>query len=102
MMDKKAATHACLRQDFKGHQIEHKHGEVPIRIFRMIYGSGFAPAFSASHGLRHTLALLDRRSLDKLLRDERSGVLDDKIETALAHEAVGTNAVADGPGSQGN
>jgi hypothetical protein len=85
-MDKKASSHACLRHDFVGHQIEQKHGEVPIRVFRRIYGPRFAPAFYASHGLRHTLALLDRPSLDKLLADEKDGVLDAKIEKALEQE----------------
>jgi hypothetical protein len=95
-MDKQAPSHACLRQDFKGHQIEQKHGEIPIRIFRMIYGPGFAPAFYASHGLRHTLALLDRRSLDKLLMDEQNGVLDSKIAMALVREAASESAPASG------
>ncbi|MBE1159535.1 hypothetical protein [Dyella acidiphila] len=85
-MRKKDSSHACLRQAFKGRDIEQKHGDVPIRIFRMIYGSGFAPAFSASHGLRHTLAILDRPSLDKLLADEKCGVLDAKVALAVAQE----------------
>lgn len=96
VMGRKAASHACLRQVFKGHEIEQKHGEVPIRIFRMIYGTGFAPAFCASHGLRHTLAMLDRPSLNKLLADEKSGLLDEKVARALAQETTGLNEPASG------
>jgi hypothetical protein len=96
MMDKKALSHACLHQDFKGHQIEQKHGEIPIRILRDIYGPGFAPAFYASHRLRHTLALMDRRSLDKLLADQQNGVLDSKIEMALLRDATTESAPASG------
>jgi hypothetical protein len=85
-MGKRAASNACLRQGFKGREIVERHGDVPIRIFRLIYGSGFAPAFCASHGLRHTLAILDRPSLDKLLTDEKCGVLDTKIAAAMAED----------------
>jgi hypothetical protein len=94
VMGKRAASTTCLRQGFKGHEIEEKHGEVPIRIFRIIYGSGFAPAFCASHSLRHTLAILDRPSLDKLLTDERCGVLDAKIAAAVAEDIPEQSAVA--------
>ncbi|GFZ86429.1 hypothetical protein [Dyella caseinilytica] len=87
-MGKRATSHACLRQGFKGREIEDKHGDVPIRIFRIIYGQGFAPALCASHGLRHTLAMLDRLSLDKLLADEKAGVLDAKIAATLAREVA--------------
>jgi hypothetical protein len=87
-MDNRASTHACLRQDFKGHVIEQKYGDIPIRIFRLIYGSGFAPAFCSSHGLRHTLAILDRPSLDKLLTDDKSGLLAGKIAAALERETA--------------
>jgi hypothetical protein len=87
-MDRKALSHACLRRDFQGHRIEQKHGDIPIRVFRRIYGPRFATAFPASHGLRHTLAMLDRSSLDQLLADEKSGVLDAKIEKALQQEAA--------------
>ncbi|GLQ99931.1 hypothetical protein [Dyella mobilis] len=83
-MGNRASTHACLRQDFKGHEIANKYGEIPIRIFRLIYGPGFAPAFCSSHGLRHTLAILDRPSLDKLLADDKGGLLEGKISAALA------------------
>lgn len=86
-MIKKASSHACLRQAFKGREIEQKHGDVPIRIFRQIYGPGFAPAFCSSHGLRHTLAILDRPSLDKLLADEKCGALDAKVALAVARDA---------------
>jgi hypothetical protein len=86
-MGTRTAPHACLRQGYKGHGIEQKYGDVPIRIFRQIYGTGFAPAFCSSHGLRHTLAILDRPSLDKLLADEKSGALDGKIAAALERDA---------------
>jgi hypothetical protein len=96
VMGKRALSHACLRQGFKGHEIEEKHGDVPIRIFRLIYGQGFAPAFCSSHGLRHTLAILDRPSLDKLLTDEKQGVLDAKIAATIAQEASSESDVVDG------
>jgi hypothetical protein len=102
VMGRKASSHACLRQDFKGHEIEQKHGEVPIRIFRMIYGTGFAPAFCASHGLRHTLAMLDRPSLNKLLADEKSGLLDDKVARALERESASVSGSASGLILQGS
>ena len=95
-MGRKSALHTCLRQGFKGHEIEQKHGDVPIRIFRLIYGTGFAPAFCASHSLRHTLALLDRPSLDKLLADDRCGALDTKVAIAMAHDMAGDNEAASG------
>jgi hypothetical protein len=95
-MGRKTVSHTCLRQGFKGHEIEQKHGDVPIRIFRLIYGTGFAPAFCASHGLRHTLALLDRPSLDKLLADEKSGVLDTRIAMALALDMASNNEASSG------
>ena len=91
-MGRKAVSHTCLRQGFRGHEIEQRHGDVPIRIFRLIYGTAFAPAFCASHSLRHTLALLDRSSLDKLLADEKCGVLDTKIAIALAQEVSSEGA----------
>lgn len=95
-MGKRAASHTCLRRGFKGREIEEKHGDVPIRIFRLIYGPGFAPAFCSSHGLRHTLAILDRPSLDKLLADQKSGALDAKIMLAVAREAADESGTASG------
>jgi hypothetical protein len=96
VMGNRASEHACLRQGFKGHEVEQKYGDIPIRIFRMIYGAGFAPAFCSSHGLRHTLAILDRTSLDKLLADEKSGALEGKIARALEQEATCTHEPASG------
>jgi hypothetical protein len=95
-MGKRVTSHTCLRQGFKGREIEEKHGDVPIRVFRLIYGSGFAPAFCASHGLRHTLAMLDRPSLDKLLADDKCGVLDTKIAAAMAEDVPEQPAGTDG------
>lgn len=95
-MNKKAASHACLRQGFKGHDIEQKHGDIPIRIFRLVYGQGFAPAFSASHTLRNTLGMLDRASHDKLLADNKNGSLEAKITLALAEQASVENGSTSG------
>lgn len=85
-MERKVSSHACLRRDFQGHAIEQKHGDVPIRVLRRIYGPRFATAFYASHSLRHTLAMLDRPSLNLLLADEKDGVLDAKIKKALEQD----------------
>lgn len=90
-MEKKTSPHACLHHGFKGHEIEKRLGDVQVGTFRMIYGTGFAPSFYASHVLRDVLALLDKPSMDKLLMDSRNGQLEIKIAHALAQQGLCDN-----------
>lgn len=96
IMNTKAAPHACLHHKFKGHDIDQRHGDIEIRIFRLIYGAGFAPAFCASHLLHQVVAMLDKSSLDKLINDNKSGALAGKIVSALAQQEFPSNASASG------
>ena len=90
-MDKKAtANPACLRQSVRGQDLIRLHGDVPLRVLRLIYGHGFAPAFVATHTLRQVLPVLDRSSLDKLLNDARLGQLDGKIAQATQQSLQAT------------
>jgi hypothetical protein len=95
-MKKKASSHACLHQWFKGHEVERQLGDVQVRTFRLIYGAGFSPAFCASQILRDVLAFLDKSSLDKLLMDSKSGQLENKIAYALAQEGLCDNESSTG------
>ncbi len=95
-MGTRAPAHACLHHWYKGREIHQKYGEVEIRTLRFIYGSGFAPAFCASHALRDVLPLLDRLSLDKLLADYERGDLEAKMDGALASQASAAYASATG------
>lgn len=95
-MGMKAPAHGCLHRGFEGHEIHQKHGDVQIRILRLIYGAGFAPAFSASYILRDVLPMLDRSSLDKLLNDDKRGELDAKIAHALEQQISEARASANG------
>jgi hypothetical protein len=95
-MGKKVSSHACLHQWFKGHEIEKQLGDAQVRTFRLIYGTGFAPAFFASQVLREMLALLDKPSLDKLLMDSKSGQLENKIAHALAQQGLCDNESSTG------
>jgi hypothetical protein len=83
-MGTKVPVHACLHHWFEGREIHQKYGDIQIRTLRLIYGGGFAPAFSASHLLHNALPLLDRSSLDKLLADYKRGELEAKINKAFA------------------
>jgi hypothetical protein len=95
-MEKKASSHACLHRWFKGHEIAKQLGDAQVRTFRLIYGTGFAPAFCASQILRETLAMLDKSSLDKLLMDGKSGQLENKIAHALAQQGLCDNESSTG------
>lgn len=83
-MGTRTPAHTCIRHWYRGHEIHQQYGEVQIRILRLVYGAGFAPAFYASQTLREVLPLLDRSSLDKLLTDYQVGELEAKLTNVLA------------------
>jgi hypothetical protein len=95
-MGTKVPAHACLHHWFEGREIHQKFGAIQIRTLRFVYGTGFAPAFSASHLLHDTLPLLDRSSLDKLLVDYKLGLLEAKIEAAFAQQTAIASGSATG------
>jgi hypothetical protein len=91
-MGTKTPAHGCLHHRFRGHEVQQKYGDVPIRTLRLIYGGGFAPAFCASYRLRDVLPMLDRPSLDKLLADYKHDELDAKIAAAIERDALSFSA----------
>jgi hypothetical protein len=82
-MGTRTPAHTCIRHWYRGHEIHQKYGDIQIRMLRLVYGAGFAPAFYASHTLREVLPLLDRSSLDKLLADYPGGELEAKLSSVL-------------------
>lgn len=63
----------------KTRRIADRHGCVPIRILRRIYGMSFADGYSDRERLADALNHLDDASLLALLRDEELDRLDGKI-----------------------
>jgi hypothetical protein len=59
----------------KDGEIGRKHGNELIGTLRITYGSGFAKDSANDEKLSDVLAKLDERSLSKLVRDYKSGML---------------------------
>jgi hypothetical protein len=56
-----------------------RHGDIQVKALRQIYGTTFAPGFTPNAKLSGALAMLDDRSLAKLVDDHEAGMLDEKI-----------------------
>ena len=68
----------------KGGEISRKHGNTLVGRLRTSYGSGFAQGCANDDKLSDVLAKLDERSLYKLVRDHKSGMLPIRLRTFLA------------------
>ena len=68
----------------KGGEISRKHGNTLVGRLRTRYGSGFAQGFANDDKLSDVIAKLDERSLYKLVRDHKSGMLPIRLRTFLA------------------
>jgi hypothetical protein len=65
----------------KGGEISRKYGDALIGRLRMSYGSGFAKGCGDDDKLSDVLAKLDERSLSKLVRDYKNGMLPIRLRT---------------------
>ena len=59
----------------KDGEISRKYGDTLIATLRISYGSGFAQGCAKDDKLSDVLAKLDERSLSKLVRDYKAGML---------------------------
>ncbi len=66
----------------KSDEISRKHGDTLVGRLRISYGSGFAPGCADDDKLSDVLANLDKRSLSKLVRDYKNGMLPIRLRTA--------------------
>ena len=62
-------------------EISRKHGNTLIRTLRTTYGARFAKDCADDEKLSDVLAKLDNRSLSKLVRDYKSGMLSIRLRT---------------------
>jgi hypothetical protein len=65
----------------KDGEISRKHGNALVGRLRTSYGSGFAQGCANDDKLSDILAKLDERSLYKLVRDHKSGMLPIRLRT---------------------
>ena len=65
----------------KDGEISRKHGNIAIGRLRVSYGSGFAQGCADDDKLSDVLAKLDNRSLSKLVRDYKNGMLPIRLRT---------------------
>jgi hypothetical protein len=65
----------------KGCEISRKHGNALVGRLRTSYGGGFAQGCANDDKLSDVLAKLDERSLYKLVRDYKSGMLPIRLRT---------------------
>jgi hypothetical protein len=65
----------------QGREISRKHGNTLVGRLRISYGSGFAPGCADDDKLSDVLAKLDNRSLSKLVRDYKNGMLLIRLRT---------------------
>ena len=65
----------------KGGEISRKYGDALIGRLRMSYGSGFAKGCGDDDKLSDVLVKLDERSLSKLVRDYKNGMLPIRLRT---------------------
>jgi hypothetical protein len=63
-------------------EINRRHGDTQIKTLRRIYGVAFAPGFTPNAKLSDALAMLDDRSLAKLIQDHEGGTLRGKIDAS--------------------
>lgn len=59
--------------------IGRRHGNTQVRALRQIYGTTFALGFTPNAKLSDALAMLDDRSLAKLVHDHEAGTLEGKL-----------------------
>ena len=64
-----------VRYRDKDGEISRKHGNTQVGRLRASYGSGFAQGCANDDKLSDVLAKLDERSLSKLVRDYKNGML---------------------------
>ena len=69
------------RYSDKDGEISRKHGNTLVGRLRISYGSGFAPGCADDDRLSDVLAKLDERSLSKLVRDYKNGMLPIRLMT---------------------
>jgi hypothetical protein len=65
----------------KNGEISRKHGNALVSRLRTSYGGGFAQGCANDDKLSDILAKLDERSLYKLVRDHKSGMLPIRLRT---------------------
>jgi hypothetical protein len=65
----------------KDSEISRKHGNILVSRLRTSYGSGFAEGCADDDKLSDVLAKLDKRSLSKLVRDYKNGMLPIRLRT---------------------
>jgi hypothetical protein len=65
----------------KDGEISHKHGNALVGRLRTSYGGRFAQGCANDDKLSDVLAKLDERSLYKLVRDYKSGMLPIRLRT---------------------
>jgi hypothetical protein len=65
----------------KDGEISRKHGNILVGRLRISYGSGFAQGCANDDKLSDVLAKLDERSLSKLVRDYKNGMLPIRLRT---------------------
>ena len=65
----------------KDGEISRKHGNTLVGRLRTSYGSGFAQGCANDDKLSDVLAKLDERSLSKLVRDYKNGMLPIRLRT---------------------
>jgi hypothetical protein len=65
----------------KDGEISRKHGNTLIGTLRISYGSGFAKGCANDEKLSDVLSELDERSLSKLVRDYKAGLLPIRLRT---------------------
>jgi len=61
--------------------VYHRHGNTQVGRLRASYGSGFAQGCANDDKLSDVLAKLDERSLFKLVRDYKNGMLSIRLRT---------------------
>ena len=71
----------------KDGEISRKHGNVLVGRLRTSYGGRFAQGCANDDKLSDVLAKLDERSLYKLVRDYKSGMLPIRSKDSLDHSA---------------
>jgi hypothetical protein len=63
-------------------EVSHKHGDIPIRTLRKVYGQSFAAGYPETVKLSEVLLQLNETSLSQLRRDHETGHLEHKIAKA--------------------
>lgn len=63
----------------KNGEISKKHGNTKVGTLRKFYGEGFAKGFKDQDTLAHVLTTLDESSLSRLVKDHKSGRLQEKV-----------------------